>query len=924
VAGEVVVDVKATTADFEKAIAKAEKEVMRFDKEATEAAAGALKLGKAATEAAKAATKLKTEAAGSAKSTTTLRKGATAAAKEAKALKTQVTAAAKAAKALEKDAKSSAKGTAALKAEAQAAAVQVNVLRTAEQEAAREARVLRKAAEDSAKGTAVLKKEAGEAAKKARALKIGATSASKGARTLTKRSKDAAREVKKLRVAAAKAKPALNGIQRALKKSADAAALLTGPLGGIASRLSVLGRVASVGGAALLAFSVAVGTLTFGLTAAITESEKFERSGFRVQAVLEATGSSAGFTAKEIRGLSKDIARTTLATSQGVEATAAKLLTFRSIQGDVFTEALQLSQDLAETGFGSIEGAAVQLGKALEDPIAGVSALKEVGVSFSPVQKEQIRQFIELNQLAKAQAVILEVLSGQVGDVGVKAAEGLTGSYNKLNFQISEFLQDMGNAGLVQEMSKVVKNLATEVELLNGLFFKTDADKLTELMDQRADADRTSRLGIQGISQAAALRVDSINQEINALKAKENVEKKASAAAKAAAAISARQAVEDARLSKVLEAQATERERLKKLRESTTRGITEEIAVLTAVSAAYADSSVSAREFAKVEERITLLTKLNLEATSKEGEAISKLVAERTQLAEALAQERAEREQSAATEARLRSLQAEIVVVETLTASIGKSTAQVREARIEAKAHRIEQEMTAAALQKQGELTVGQTAAIRQQSQAIAETTVRLEDLRTVQNQTLAAEEEANAKRLEFQQTVASGITDLVFETESLEDALKSMVLQLSRAIVEAKTLEAIQFASGTNAGGGGNEGGFINAIAGFFTSATSSNTGTTTATQMHQGGRVGLAGRQVSVPSSNFINAPRFHEGLRPDEFPAILQRGEDVIPKDQVGERQSGVRDVTFNITTPDADSFRKSKRQVSREFRRATAAT
>jgi hypothetical protein len=35
------------------------------------------------------------------------------------------------------------------------------------------------------------------------------------------------------------------------------------------------------------------------------------------------------------------------------------------------------------------------------------------------------------------------------------------------------------------------------------------------------------------------------------------------------------------------------------------------------------------------------------------------------------------------------------------------------------------------------------------------------------------------------------------------------------------------------------------------------------------------------SIPASYFASAPRLHQGLAADEYPAILQKGEQVIPK-------------------------------------------
>lgn len=53
-----------------------------------------------------------------------------------------------------------------------------------------------------------------------------------------------------------------------------------------------------------------------------------------------------------------------------------------------------------------------------------------------------------------------------------------------------------------------------------------------------------------------------------------------------------------------------------------------------------------------------------------------------------------------------------------------------------------------------------------------------------------------------------------------------------------------------------------------------------------HGGGDVGgVGGRSRAVSAATFIGAPRLHDGLAPDEFPAILQKGERVIPKSQAG---------------------------------------
>jgi hypothetical protein len=111
---------------------------------------------------------------------------------------------------------------------------------------------------------------------------------------------------------------------------------------------------------------------------------------------------------------------------------------------------------------------------------------------------------------------------------------------------------------------------------------------------------------------------------------------------------------------------------------------------------------------------------------------------------------------------------------------------------------------------------------------------------------------------------------------------------------------------------------------------------GSLTAAVAHSGGVIGVSALpQRQVPAMAFAGAERFHAGgypgLRPDEVPAILQSGERVLSRREVAESQrggggdrgngSGVT-VNMSITTPDADSFRRSQGQITAEMSRAIA--
>ena len=95
----------------------------------------------------------------------------------------------------------------------------------------------------------------------------------------------------------------------------------------------------------------------------------------------------------------------------------------------------------------------------------------------------------------------------------------------------------------------------------------------------------------------------------------------------------------------------------------------------------------------------------------------------------------------------------------------------------------------------------------------------------------------------------------------------------------------------------------------------------------LHAGGMVGGAAPQRMVPATAFAGAPRMHSGgwagLRPDEVPAILQKGERVLNRHEASQYGTGsAQNITINIQTRDAESFRQSRTQVSADIARAVA--
>ena len=115
-------------------------------------------------------------------------------------------------------------------------------------------------------------------------------------------------------------------------------------------------------------------------------------------------------------------------------------------------------------------------------------------------------------------------------------------------------------------------------------------------------------------------------------------------------------------------------------------------------------------------------------------------------------------------------------------------------------------------------------------------------------------------------------------------------------------------------------------------------NMGGVFANVFHAGGLVGGAAPGRMVPAMAFAGAPRMHgggmadlrhssgfAGLRPDEVPAILQRGERVLSRRETAAYDgslSGAPAVNVTINARDAESFRQSRTQIAADISRAVA--
>lgn len=195
------------------------------------------------------------------------------------------------------------------------------------------------------------------------------------------------------------------------------------------------GAVAGLGGVGGLLARASAGFLGFyaagkGLRAAFAELSEQVKVQAQTEAALKSTGAAAGVSAEQIDELSTSLMNLTGIDDEVIKQGQNVLLTFTRIRNevgdgnDIFRQATEAALDLATRFGGDARKAFVQVGKALNDPVRGVTALRRVGISFTKQQQVQIKTLVESGRVLEAQKLILRELQIEVG--GTAAAVGAT------------------------------------------------------------------------------------------------------------------------------------------------------------------------------------------------------------------------------------------------------------------------------------------------------------------------------------------------------------------------------------------------------------------------------------------------------------------------------------------------------------------
>lgn len=265
------------------------------------------------------------------------------------------------------------------------------------------------------------------------------------------------------------------------RKAKAAMGEVEGRAGRMRSKLASIGKAAAIG-IASAGVGLAVGVAA-GLKSAYDAAQESAKISRETARVIKTTGKAANVTEKHVGDYAETLAELTGVDDELIQSGSNLLLTFTNIRNevgkgnDIFDQATAMAVDMSTALGTDVKSASIQLGKALNDPIKGITALSRAGVSFTKEQKDQIKVLVEAGDTLGAQKIILKELNKEFGGAAATAAT----PFDRLKVAVGNLQEEIGTA-LIPIVERIVKWLGDKLPVAIAtakVFWKALTDGIT-------------------------------------------------------------------------------------------------------------------------------------------------------------------------------------------------------------------------------------------------------------------------------------------------------------------------------------------------------------------------------------------------------------------------------------------------------------
>lgn len=222
-------------------------------------------------------------------------------------------------------------------------------------------------------------------------------------------------------------------------------------MNGLAGRTDTLRSrsLAAAKAVGVLAGGAALAGLAKTLRTGFAELQDYEGGLSQLRAGLKSTRGASNTTVKGLEDLASSIQDYSGQTDDSIVKTEALLLTFPQIRNeagktnDIFDQTVKVAADMAARMGTDAPSAAIKLGKALNDPAKGLTALTRVGVVFSAQQVEQVKKLEASGRTLDAQKIILRELNKEFGGSAKLYGRTLPGQIERTKREFENVSQEL-------------------------------------------------------------------------------------------------------------------------------------------------------------------------------------------------------------------------------------------------------------------------------------------------------------------------------------------------------------------------------------------------------------------------------------------------------------------------------------------------
>lgn len=178
-----------------------------------------------------------------------------------------------------------------------------------------------------------------------------------------------------------------------------------------------------------------------------------------LNSTLQATGATAWTSSRQLQEMASSLQQITNYGDETIIQMQSVLLGFKNIKGDTFEDATKAILDMATVMKMDLSSAAQAVGKALDDPINGITSLQRQGFRFSESQKAVIQSLIDAGDTAGAQKIIIDELNttyGGAAEAAVKATTQIKNAWDDLQEGVGSFLSGFVNNEFGQKIATVL------------------------------------------------------------------------------------------------------------------------------------------------------------------------------------------------------------------------------------------------------------------------------------------------------------------------------------------------------------------------------------------------------------------------------------------------------------------------------------